>query len=118
MREHELHVVTLRGDAQEASKYPKQHRRYDPEANGNSDVPGHLTDGVPMISENDQDRHAATPHARHYQNEQKPFIKKGDYIKAHAVRICRRAQLISKTLVPDRPTSQGGEHQNRMDWTG
>ncbi len=69
-----------------------------------------------MISENDQGRRTTTPHARHYQNEQKPFIEKSDYIKAHAVWISRRAQLVCKTLMPDRPTTQRGEHQNRVDW--
>ena len=51
-----------------------------------------------MISENDEDRRATTPHARHYQNEQDPFKEKGDYIKADTVRISRRAQLICKNL--------------------
>jgi len=116
MREHELRIVTQRGDAQEPSKYPKEHPRNDPEAGGNSNVPEHLAGGMPMISENDQDRRATTPHARHYQNEQKPFIEKSDYIKAHAVWISRRAQVVCKTLMPDRPTTQRGEHQNRVDW--
>lgn len=70
---------------------------------------------MPMISENDEDRRATTPHARHYQNEQDPFKEKGDYIKADAVGISRRAQLICKALVPDRPAAQRGEHQNRVD---
>src|SRR5437016_2845457 len=91
--------------------HPKEHPRNDPEAGGNSNVPEHLAGGMRMISENDQDRRATTPHARHYQNEQKPFIEKSDYIKAHAVWISRRAQLVCKTLMPDRPTTQRGEHR-------
>ena len=42
--------------------------------------------------------------ARQYQNEQEPFIENSDYIIAHAVRISRRAQLIYKNLMPDRPS--------------
>jgi hypothetical protein len=68
-----------------------------------------------MFSENDEDRGAATPYARHYQNEQEPFIENGNYIIAHAIRISRRAQLICKNLMPDRPTAQHGEQQNRVD---
>src|SRR5450755_3728924 len=55
-------------------------------------------------AENDEDRGAATPYARHYQNEQEPLIENGGYIIAHAIRISRRAQLICKNLMPDRPT--------------
>jgi hypothetical protein len=62
-----------------------------------------------MISENDQDGRATTPHARHYQDEQEPFKENSDNIKAHAVRISRQVQLC-KTLMPDRPTTQRGEH--------
>ncbi len=116
MREHEPRIVTQRGDAQEPSKYPKEHPRNDPEASGNSNVPEYLAGGIPVISKNDQDRRAMTPDARHYQNEQKLFVEKSDYIKAHAVWIRRRAQLVCKTLMPDRPTTQRGEHQNRVDW--
>src|SRR5438132_13190560 len=97
MREHELRIATQRGDAQEPSKYPKEHTRNDPEAAGNSNVPEHLTRGMPMISVNDQDRRATTPHARHYQNEQKRFIENRDYIKAHAVGVRTQVQLY-KTL--------------------
>ena len=63
-----------------------------------------------MFSENDEDRRATTPDARHYQNEQEPFIEKGDRIKAHTVRISRRTQLICKNLMPDRPSADRGEH--------
>src|SRR5580693_10169775 len=52
----------------------------------------------------------------HYQNEQEPFIEKSDQMKAHAVRIGRRVQLMGKNLMPDRPTAYRGEHQNRVDW--
>jgi hypothetical protein len=69
-----------------------------------------------VISEHDENGRASKPHARHYQNEQKPFIEEGDYIKAHAVRVSRRAQLICKTLMPNRPTAQRGKYQNRVDW--
>src|SRR5271157_151186 len=103
MREHELHIATQRGDAQEPAKYPKEHRRNDPEHSGNSNIPQRPADGMPMISENDEDRRATTPHACHYKNEQEPFKEKGDHIKAHAVRISRRAQLICKNLSPERP---------------
>jgi hypothetical protein len=115
MREHG-HIATQRGDAQEPAKYPKEHRRNDPEPSSNSNIPQQPTDGMPMISENDEDRSATTPHARHYQNEQEPFIEKGDHIKAHPVRIGRRAQLICKNPMPDRPTAYRGKHQNRVEW--
>ena len=59
---------------------------------------------------------AAAPYPSHYQNEQEPFIENGGYIIAHAIRISRRAQLICKNLMHDRPTAQHGEHQNRVDW--
>ena len=108
MREHG-HIATQSGDAQEPAKYPKEHRRNDPEPTGNSNIPQHLADGMPRFSENDEDRRTTTAHAHHYQNEQEPFIEKGDYIKAHAVRISRRAQLICKNLMPDRPTADRGE---------
>ena len=110
------HIATQRGGAQEPTKYPKEHPRNDPEPSGNSNIPQHLADGMPMISENDEDRRATTPHALHYQNEQEPFIEKSDQIKAHAVRIGRRVQLMCKNRMPDRPTAYRGEHQNRVDW--
>jgi hypothetical protein len=69
-----------------------------------------------MISENDEERRATTSHARHYQNEQEPFKEKSDQIKAHAVRIGRDAQLIHRNLMPERPTAQRGEHQDRVYW--
>src|ERR1700693_4007297 len=115
MREHG-HIATWSGDAEEPAKYPKEDRRNDPEPSSNSNIPQHLADGMPMFSENDEDRRTITPHARHHQNEQEPFIEKGDYIKAHAARISRRAQLICNNLMPNRPTTHRGEHQNRVDW--
>src|ERR1700688_5089056 len=104
------HIATESSGAQEPAKYPKEHRRNDPEANGNSNIPQHLADGTPMIPENDEDRRATTPYARQYQNEQEPFIKNCDHIIAHAVRISCRAHLIYKNLMPDRPTTHRGEH--------
>src|SRR5260370_32414025 len=115
MREHG-NIPTQSGDAQEPAKYPKEHRRDNPEPSGNSNIPQHLADGMPMFSENCDDRRATTPHAHHYQNEQEPFIENRDYIKAYAVRISRRAQLICKNSMTDRPTANRGEHQNRVDW--
>jgi len=58
-------METLRPSAavEEPTQYPKEHRRKDPQ---------HLADRMPMISENDEDRRAATAYARHYQNEQEP----------------------------------------------
>src|ERR1700721_2269893 len=108
MREHG-NIATQRGDAQEPTKCPKEHPRNDPEPSGNSNIPQHLADGMPMFSENDEDRRATTPYARHYQNEQEPSIKNGDHIIAYAVRISRHAQLICKNLMPDRPTTHRGE---------
>src|SRR5579864_9235215 len=108
VREHG-HIAAQRGDAQEPAKYPKEQPSNDPEAGGNSDVPEHLAGGMPMISENDQDGRATTQHAHHYHNEQEPFKENSDHIKAHAVRISRQVQLC-KTLMPDRPTTQRGEH--------
>ena len=55
------HIATESSGGQEPAKYPKEHRRNDPEANGNSNIPQHLADGTPMFSENDEDRGAATP---------------------------------------------------------
>jgi hypothetical protein len=55
------HIASESSGAQEPAKYPKEHRRNDPEANGNSNIPQHLADGTPMFSENDEDRGAATP---------------------------------------------------------
>src|ERR1700686_772355 len=109
MRKHG-HIATQSGDAQEPAKYPKEHRRNDPEPSGNSNIPQHLAEGMPMFSENDEDRRATTPHAHQYQNEQEPFVEKGYYIKAHAVRICRRAQLIYENLMPDCPNADRGKH--------
>jgi hypothetical protein len=67
------HIETQRGGAQEPAEYPKEHRRNDPEPNGNSNIPQRLADGMPLISDNDEDRRATTLHGRHYQNEQEPF---------------------------------------------
>jgi hypothetical protein len=64
----------------------------------------------------DEDRCAAAPDAGQHQNEQEPFIEKGECIKAHAVRISRRTQLICKNLMPDRASADRDEHQNRVDW--
>jgi len=110
------HIAAQRGDVQEPTEYPKQHGRNDPEPNGNSDVPQHLAERMPMISENEEDRNPTTPHTRHYQNEQEPFKEESDQIKAHAVRISRHAQLIRRNLMRERPTAQCGEHQNRVQW--
>src|SRR6267154_6430553 len=109
MREHG-HIATQSGDAQEPAKYPKEHRRNDPEPSSNSNIPQHLADGMPIFSENDEDRRATTPDARQYQNEQEPFIAKGGCIKAHAVRISRRTRLICKNLMPDGPSADRDEH--------
>jgi hypothetical protein len=71
---------------------------------------------MPMISENDEDRRATTLHARHYQNEQEPFKEKSDQIKANAVRISRHAQLIRRSLMPERPTAQPAS--TKIVWIG
>ena len=105
MREHG-HIATQSGDAEEPAKYPKEHRRNDPEPSGNSYIPQYLADGMPMFSENDEDRRAITPNARYHHNEQEPFKEKRDYIKEHAVRISRCTQLIYKNLMRYRPTAR------------
>jgi hypothetical protein len=76
-----------------------------------------FADGMPLISQNNADWHATSPHPRHYKNEQEPFKEKSEQIKAHAVRIRRRVQMICKTLSIERPTAQHGEYENRVDWT-
>src|SRR5580693_7639153 len=40
------HIASESSGAQEPAKYPKEHRRNDPEANGNSNIPQHLADGI------------------------------------------------------------------------
>ena len=69
---------------------------------------------IPTVSQNDHERSATTPHARHYKNEQEPFKAKGEHIKAQPVRIRRRPQLICKNFSPERPTAQHSEHEDRV----
>jgi hypothetical protein len=59
-------IATQRGGAQEPTKYRKEHPRNDIEPSGNSNIPHNLADGMPMFSENCDDRRATTPHAHHY----------------------------------------------------
>src|SRR5271154_3765863 len=116
MRQHELHIMTQRGDAQKPAKYPKYHRRDDPESDGDSNVPQHLADGMPTISKNNQDRRAFTQHVRHYKNEQEPFKENRSHIEVHSIRINCCAQLSCKNPSPVCPSTQSGEHHNRVDW--
>src|SRR5271166_2392128 len=98
MREDELHIATLRVDAQEPAEYPKQCHRNQPEPGCNSNIPQHLAGGAPTIPENEENRCATMPHARHYKNENEPFNKNGDHITTHPVRTSRHPQLICKNL--------------------
>jgi hypothetical protein len=109
MREHG-HIATQNGGAQEPAKYPKENRRDDPEPSGNSNIPQHLADGMPLFTENHERRRATIPYTLQYQNEQKPFIEKRAYVKVYAIRISRRDRLISKNLMTDRPAANRGKH--------
>ena len=73
MREHEFHIGTVLRDAQEPAQDKKEAGRNDPERRSDSDVPEHLADGLPTISQNEADPRATTPHAHHYKNKQEPF---------------------------------------------
>ena len=115
MREYEFHIATQRGDAQEPAQDKKEDYRNCPERRSDANIPEHLADGMPTISQNDEHRLTTKPHARHHKNEQEPFKAQGERIKAHAVRIHRCTQLICKNLSPERATAQGGEHENRVD---
>src|ERR1700751_2164355 len=115
MREYEFHIATQSGDAQELARDKKEDYRNCPERRSDANIPEHLPDGTPTISQNDEHRLTTTPHARQHDKEQDPFKAKGERIKAHAVRIYRCTQLICKNLSPERATAQGGEHENRVD---
>src|SRR5580700_9294773 len=101
MREDCQHIGGGRSDPQESAKYPKERRRNHPEPSANPNIAQHLAARLPMISDNEKDRRATTPHARHYKKEQEPFKEKNDHIKAHAVRIRCHTQLIGKNLCPE-----------------
>jgi len=77
MGEYEFHIGTVLGDAQEPAQDKKEDCRNDPERRSDSNIPDHLADGLPTISQNEADRRATTPHAHHYKNKQEPFKKKG-----------------------------------------
>ncbi len=62
-RKHELHIATVRGEAQQPTHHPKQQQRDDPEASGYPNIPQHLAEGMPLISDNDEDRRATASHA-------------------------------------------------------
>ena len=66
MREHDLRIATLGGDAQEPAKYPKEDCCNDPECSANTNIPQHLASGMPLISKNDEDICAPMSHARHH----------------------------------------------------
>src|SRR5713226_7331332 len=116
MREYEIHLAAQGGDTQEPAQGKKNACGNYPERRSDSNIPEHFADGMPLISQNNADRRATLPHPRHYKTEQEPFKEKSEQIKANAVRIRRRAQMICKNPSIERPAAQHGEHENRVDW--
>src|ERR1700731_1074393 len=108
MREYEIHLTTQGGNAQEPAQDEKDACRNYPKRRGDSNIPEHLADGMPSISQNHADRRATMPPPRHYKNEQEPLKEKREHIKAQAVRIRRRSQMICKTFSIERPAAQRG----------
>jgi hypothetical protein len=61
MREDKFHTGSVPGDAQEPAQDNKEDCRSDPERCSDSNIAEHLADGLPTISQNEEDRRATTP---------------------------------------------------------
>src|SRR5882762_2359889 len=105
MREYEIDLTPQSSDAQEQTQGKKDACRNYQEGRSDSYIAEHLANGTPLISQNNAERRATMAHAGHHKNKQEPLKKKSQHIKAHAVRIRGRAQMICKNLSIERPSA-------------